>query len=346
MKLLHVCIASISAVASVSAQNYTANDCFAGFGGLGFNLTSFERYDDYFTEDSVMTLAQAGNYIGPVDIEEYVRFVDESSPYFDATDELVTSGAQLKGISDDGTCDFLIISSYQYSTNASKARASIFNLAIMFRIFYKLSDNNIPRLNVFFSQPAANVLFGNVLNTGRTRNFICDVIENECPETYTLNNELSTEACSSKLETLPILTGDRSYFDGDSQGCRALHGVFASQNSKHCAHLSFVPQTDTNGDMKCQDSAEIAISDLFDPQDLVSYDSYVQSPESLIETLDGYLVLSMEEEESLSPSSMSPEEPSSTPNMGDGDSSNGVLVHHPSVFTMILATIACTFLMP
>jgi hypothetical protein len=170
----------------------------------------------------------------------------------------------------------------------------------MFRFSYELSDNKISSINIFISKPSVDFIFGNILNTGRTRNFICNVIENECPEIYTLNDELSTEACSSKLETLPSTTGDLSCVDGYSQGCRAVHGAFASQNSAHCPHISFVPQTDPKGNIKCQESTEVAISYLFDPQDLVSFDSYVQSPESFIESLDGYLVLSMEAEESSS----------------------------------------------
>jgi hypothetical protein len=296
MKLLYVCIASISVVSSVFAQTYTPNDCLAGFGGLGFEFSAFERYDEYFNEDSVMTLAQAGSYVGPADIKEYVSFIGQ--PYLDAVSFLGSAAPEFKGVSDDGTCDFLIIQTSQYTTSATISRAATFNVAVMARFSYELSDNKISSINIFYSQPALNLIFGNLLNSGRTRNFICNVIENECPETYTLNDELSTEACSSKLETLPIITGDQSYFDGYSQGCRALHSAFASQNSAHCAHISFVPQEDLKGTIKCQDSAEIAISDLFDPQDLVTFDSYVQSPESFIESLDGYLVLSIEAGES------------------------------------------------
>jgi hypothetical protein len=231
---------------------------------------------------------------------------------------------QLKGISDDGTCDFLFIESYQYTTSATNSRASTSNVAMMLRFSYELSNNKISSFNIFWSQPFLDFFLGNVLKTERTRNFICKVIENECPATYTLNGELSTEACFSKLETLPTTTGDLSCVDGYSQGCRALNGALASQNSARCAHISSVTQEDSRkGNIRCQDSAEITISDLFDPQDLDSFDSYVQSPESLIESLDGYLVLSMEEEEK--------------------DSSDVVLVHRTSVFTMILATIACTF---
>jgi hypothetical protein len=47
---------------------------FTGLGGLGFDLGQSDRWADaFFRADSVMTLAQAGNYVGPKDIEEYVR---------------------------------------------------------------------------------------------------------------------------------------------------------------------------------------------------------------------------------------------------------------------------------
>jgi hypothetical protein len=37
---------------------------------FGFDFEAYERYDEYFREDSVLVLAQAGRYTGPADIEE------------------------------------------------------------------------------------------------------------------------------------------------------------------------------------------------------------------------------------------------------------------------------------
>jgi hypothetical protein len=95
--------------------------------------------------------------------------------------------------------------------------------------------------------------------------------------------------------------------------------------------------------MKCQDStggaAEILISDLFDPEDLASYDSFVQSPESMIESPDGYLLVSIEGEE---------EEPSSAPSVGEDDEEDGgatAALHYHSLSVMTFALIAYTFLM-
>jgi hypothetical protein len=144
---------------------------------------------------------------------------------------------------------------------------------------------------------------------------------------------------------LPLNTGNLSYFDGNSQGCRALHAAFASRNSAHCAHISFVPESDKNGNIKCQDSSGILISDLFEPQDLLSYESFVQSPESMIESLDGYLLISTEEDQepSLAPS-VGEEEPSSAPSVGEEDGATASLHHSLSVMTF--ASIAYTFWMP
>jgi hypothetical protein len=344
MKLLHACIAFISTVASVSAQTYSATDCLL----VSIELSAFERYDEYFREDSFTILAQAGRYTGPANIEEYGRFADETSPYIDIRSRVAAAAPQFKGMSDDGTCEFLQIFTEQHHTSATNSRASTYNMAIMVRVFYELSDNKISSVRSFFPQPYLDFFFGVVLNTSRTRNFICATMEDKCPETHALNFDLVSTAeasnrCMLLLETLPVTAGNISYFDGNSQGCRALHAAFASRNSAHCAHISFVPESDENGNIKCQDSSDILISELFDPQDLLSYESFVQSPESMIESLDGYLLISIEEVEGPS-TSVGEEEPSTAPSAREEDGATASL--HRSLSVMTFASIAYTFLMP
>ena len=41
----------------------TVSDC-AGFFDMGFNLTKLEEYDSFFMNDTVLTLPQAGVYVG------------------------------------------------------------------------------------------------------------------------------------------------------------------------------------------------------------------------------------------------------------------------------------------
>ena len=49
-------------------------DCVAKFAALKFDSLNFPRYNEYFTNTSTVTLAPAGTYEGPADIEEYIRF--------------------------------------------------------------------------------------------------------------------------------------------------------------------------------------------------------------------------------------------------------------------------------
>ena len=59
------------------------------------------------------------------------------------------------------------------------------------------------------------------------------------------------------------------------QSCRKLHAVFAAENAHHCAHLSFKPMADPEGKVKCQESAQIPVSDLFSDDELAMFADFV-----------------------------------------------------------------------
>eukprot|EP00964_Phaeocystis_antarctica_P046725 scaffold27017_cov61-Phaeocystis_antarctica.AAC.3 len=67
----------------MAIPSLTANECVGSFLALDppFSLRSYDLYETWFDDNSSMTLAQAGNYKGAHDIEEYVKFVFPSSPY-------------------------------------------------------------------------------------------------------------------------------------------------------------------------------------------------------------------------------------------------------------------------
>ena len=68
----------------------TANECVGSFLALDppFNPGIFDLYENWFDNNSSMTLAQAGNYKGVDDIEEYLQFAYPSSPYIAASGAL------------------------------------------------------------------------------------------------------------------------------------------------------------------------------------------------------------------------------------------------------------------
>ena len=70
------------------------------------------------------------------------------------------------------------------------------------------------------------------------------------------------------------MVGDGGYLDGNTKGCRILHSAFAETNDKHCPHLSFVPEEDYLGRVKCQSSGGVQPEDLFSDQELTFFQKY------------------------------------------------------------------------
>ena len=65
------------------------------------------------------------------------------------------------------------------------------------------------------------------------------------------------------------------YFDGNSQGCRLLHSVFAQGNPEaHCAHLAINATMDPLGIFKCQNSSSTPPSDLFTDEEFKLFDEF------------------------------------------------------------------------
>ena len=61
------------ALMTTAIPSLTMNECLGGLAASGFDFSLFSRYDDWFDNNSSMTLAQTGTYTGRDDIEEYVR---------------------------------------------------------------------------------------------------------------------------------------------------------------------------------------------------------------------------------------------------------------------------------
>lgn len=70
------------------------------------------------------------------------------------------------------------------------------------------------------------------------------------------------------------------YIDGNSQGCRYLHAVFALKNPFHCAHVSLIPAVDPDGDYICHWSAELSPEEMFTQTEVDGlFDLSVRNPE-------------------------------------------------------------------
>ena len=97
-----------------------------------------------------------------------------------------------------------------------------------------------------------------------------------CPDVWAANELTNLGACEAKLAALPLADGDMFYVDGNTKSCRKVHAVFAANNSNHCAHLSFKPMADPKGKFKCQESAQVPVSDLFSDDELANFETFVE----------------------------------------------------------------------
>jgi hypothetical protein len=249
--------------------------CSLAYLRSGFDINDFAHYPDFFRNDSVVQLAQAGIYQGAHDIEEYIKFVYAAfSPYL-AQDDPEKTQIRVKILGyHNGQCEYLSINKFGIFFDPSTTDyLSPVEHVNMVKLYLNLDQGYVTRLNVFFPADFLRLFFGVALNSDNTRRYICEqVIAGSC--SGILN---ATADCEATLETLPPADGELNYVDGNSQGCRALHAAFAATNPvMHCAHLSFTPLADPRGRFKCQTSKKTPPSDLFTEEELALYRKFAR----------------------------------------------------------------------
>jgi hypothetical protein len=236
---------------------------------LDFKIYNFDEYDRYFNDDSVMVNYGAGSYQGKNAIQEYVRFATTSSPYVldDPNDTPSKTAEKFVGFNwRTGVCEFLSLRIDQATWDPDHAQGAYYSAASMAKLSYNVRRNYISRIDVLIPDGHADLMFNTLLNTTNTRKFVCSVITGPC-EPF-LGTVDSCEETLAALPTVDEAEDSTIYIDGNSQGCRALHSVFAERNPEnHCAHISFEPMEDPNNKVKCQESAGISPSDLFTEYD-------------------------------------------------------------------------------
>ena len=248
-------------------------ECHLRFVLTQFDFGRFEKYDDYFNEDSVMRLTEAGVYVGPKNIKEYMGFQSgKYSPYF-LRDSTLRIQTDFKGYdSETNECTFLSRFLNQYELDPKNTgKDTTWNTVVMTNVRFSFNTRKIPEVNIFLPLGFLVATFDDGLNNDITREYICSVANNNCA-----NTTAHIDNCESRLAELPVFN-DGSFVDGDSQGCRALHAVFAETNNDHCAHIALNATEDRKGAIKCQNSNLMNPSDYFTPADFREYDKYMVS---------------------------------------------------------------------
>jgi hypothetical protein len=254
--------------------------CFLALQRTGYNISDFEGYTKLFRDDSIVTLAQAGSYEGASNIEEYVKFAYAGfSPYLECCNNFIEREVKFVGY-DNGQCEFLTVfdRNFQFIPNATDGPSEPIRAVLAIKIYVDFEKQYMSRLNVFFPDDFLRIFFAVFLNSTNTRQFVCGVANGVCANTLNITENLSNLTCEEQLLTLPATDGEIYYIDGRSQGCRALHAVFAATNPvNHCAHISYAPLEDPKGNTKCQSSKGTLPSSLFTDNELQMIQDFIVS---------------------------------------------------------------------
>jgi len=264
--------------------------CFGDALRSGFitGIVDYDRYGEWMTEDTVMQLAQAGEYFGPEGIAEYLAFATSDSPYFEDNFNYplsLTSFRPRGGWDEEaGECVITVALWSRYSMSDITVPGRTVTFAGMMKLMFSPVDTGariaIRRINIYYDVPFLTWFFGTATNTEGVRDYMCSTLDEQCPTAWEKSELSSVEECKDRLAALPVTTSAAAgvSVSGRSLGCRVLHASFAETNPEnHCPHISFAPMEDPKGRVKCQNDTAVEPSELFSAEDFTFYHDYLNS---------------------------------------------------------------------
>jgi len=261
---------NISNEISHDADDAWKQACLVGLRMAKFDFLETERYNEWYTEDSVMQLSQSGTFTGPEEMTEYVDFT--RAKFFDYYKRVGKPNYYPISLAEK-ECVVMIVTNNKMQVNANYGQPACLETTVGFKMQYTVSDLqgngfNIHRMNLFYSPAVLHTLFADALKGDGVRDFICEtILQEKCPLIWE-ENDLDVESCKLRYDALPS-TDEGGYLDEKTTGCRILHSAFAEINPKHCAHMSFIPMKDYKGRTWCQESGGVVPEDLFTEEELL-----------------------------------------------------------------------------
>lgn len=252
--------------------------CIGALVGAQFVITNTADFSRWFGDGSIMQLAQGGTYEGLDGIQEYVNFAytpwlfEDLKVLNDTTvpnpSTVVKNGNQCEVTVAVKTCRSFVAP--QIDTNTRKSA----DVLIGYRLFFNVNQYNgstaeifVSRANIWYDDGYLTELFGVAFQTDALRQKNCEILRDSCETTWNMNfnqadrtidhcvDEMTQLATAESATFNPGQFNEVSYngfVDGDTSGCRFLHGGFAYDNPNHCAHISFKKVSDPNSKKKCQ----------------------------------------------------------------------------------------------
>lgn len=225
-----------------------------------FDLIEFDRYEEWFAENTKLELPEVGIYTGPSGISEYVQIT--VSKYFE-NDSRYIYGPDVIPLRIASKDECVVLATFGLKSNMSPVytRGGLLERGVGAKIYYSAEPFKVSQIYIYYSYDYQDHLFRTFLDTDIVRDDICKLMENKCGDIYKYNN-LTQQTCQEKWDALPI-NEEGALIDGNSKGCRIVHASMAALNEKHCPHISFLPVEDDDGKVKCQESGMRSPMDVF-----------------------------------------------------------------------------------
>ena len=233
----------------------TANECVGSFIALDppLYLRNFDLYENWFDDNSSMTLAQAGNYKGAGDIEEYVRFSSPSSPYIAALGDIRSDFSFVSFDAEKRSCVTLLLGHGRFQLS-EMAGNELFEFVAMYTLEWRFDDQKVGNINVYCAplswpwalcgprwcvadkphrlrrtdDPSFLAHFFSALSTPAVDNFVCKTMRDSCADVWAANDLTSLGECEAKLAALPFAEGDSAYVDGNTSASPRAQPLTAS----------------------------------------------------------------------------------------------------------------------
>jgi len=177
--------------------------CFLRLFFLNYNPEDFDRFDVFFRDSTVFTIAETGAFYGPEEILEYQAAGSNAGPYFLTPIGIDNLSFTFQSYdSNSGTCAFLgsaIVSQTSNPTNTGGDEEIAFQTATLTKIQLDLAEGFIKDQRVFLLDGYWNVALRTLQGSDEALAFICSVMENSCAG---ILPERATDNCLARLSEL------------------------------------------------------------------------------------------------------------------------------------------------
>jgi hypothetical protein len=145
------------------------------------------------------------------------------------------------------------------------------------RFVYKpdLKSVTVVQQDIYLPSAFWGIMVTEQINSTKYTMDICETLETLCPIYWERDGFTSQGECVARMSALPITTvNERGLvtMDANSTGCRSIHTNLARESpDMHCPHISYSPQEDINGNIKCSESNNLSPRDFFTEGDLALF---------------------------------------------------------------------------